>query len=73
MSGQEIHIEERPKHELTHINGIQIAAKGIDVWNPSFDVTPGKLITGIVTELGVIPKNEDGEFDVKGFLLKKQK
>ena len=72
-SGNEIHIEERPKHELTHINGIQIAAKGIDVWNPSFDITPGKLITGIITELGIIPKNLDGEFDVKGFLLKKQK
>ena len=72
-SGNEIHIEERPKHELTHINGIQIAAKGIDVWNPSFDITPGKLITGIVTELGVIPKNKMGDFDVKEFLLKKQK
>lgn len=71
-SGKEIHIEERPKQELTHINGIQIAAKGIDVWNPSFDITPGKLITGIVTELGVIPKNKDGEFDIKEYLLKKQ-
>ncbi|KAB8039790.1 S-methyl-5-thioribose-1-phosphate isomerase [Silvanigrella paludirubra] len=72
-NGSEIHIEERPKHELTHINGIQIAAKGIDVWNPSFDITPAKLITGIVTELGVIPKNLDGEFNIKEFLLKKQK
>lgn len=71
-SGKEIHIEERPKHELTHINGIQITAKGIDVWNPSFDITPGKLITGIVTELGVIPKKPNNEFDVKEFLLKKQ-
>jgi methylthioribose-1-phosphate isomerase len=26
------------------------------VWNPSFDVAPGKLITGIVTEVGCIPK-----------------
>ncbi|APJ05064.1 S-methyl-5-thioribose-1-phosphate isomerase [Silvanigrella aquatica] len=72
LSGAEIHIEERPKQELTHINGVQIAAKGIDVWNPSFDITPGILITGIVTEWGVIPKNNKGEFNVKEFLLKKQ-
>jgi hypothetical protein len=29
------------------------------VWNPSFDVAPGALIHGIVTELGVVPKQGD--------------
>ncbi|KAB8027437.1 S-methyl-5-thioribose-1-phosphate isomerase [Fluviispira multicolorata] len=72
-SGKEITIEERPKKELTHINNIQIAADGINVWNPSFDITPATLITGIVTELGVIPKNTIGEFDVSEFLEKKKK
>ena len=64
-----IHIEERPKHELTHLNGIQIAAEGIDVWNPSFDVTPAALITGIVTEVGVIEKDpQTQQFAVEKFL-----
>ena len=56
-SGKAIHIEERPTHELTHIFGQRIAAEGIGVWNPSFDVTPAELITGIITEHGVILKN----------------
>ncbi|BBH52254.1 S-methyl-5-thioribose-1-phosphate isomerase [Fluviispira sanaruensis] len=72
-SGKEIMIEERPKKELTHINNMQIAADGIDVWNPSFDVTPAFLISGIVTEIGVIFKNEIGEYDVADFLNKKKK
>jgi len=63
-SGNEIHIEERPKHEVTHLNSIQIAASGIDVWNPSFDITPASLITGIVTERGVILKNKNNEFSL---------
>ncbi|KAF9353442.1 S-methyl-5-thioribose-1-phosphate isomerase [Mortierella sp. NVP85] len=48
---------------------VAMAARGIGVWNPSFDVTPAELITGIVTEKGVALK-EDGvqEFDMKKFL-----
>lgn len=41
---------------------INIAATGIDVWNPAFDVTPAALIDGVVTECGVIEKM-DGHFD----------
>ena len=68
-NGSLIHIEERPKHELTHINGMQIAAEGIDVWNPSFDVTPAKLITGIITEVGIIEKDPHTQmFAVQKFL-----
>ncbi|MES2615058.1 MAG: S-methyl-5-thioribose-1-phosphate isomerase [Bdellovibrionota bacterium] len=63
-SGEEIHIEERPKQEVTHIQNIQIAASGIDVWNPSFDITPASLITGIITEHGVKTKNNHGEFQL---------
>ncbi|XP_067829176.1 methylthioribose-1-phosphate isomerase [Heptranchias perlo] len=52
--GEQIVIEERPGEELTDINGVRIAAPGIGVWNPAFDVTPHSLITaGIVTEFGV--------------------
>lgn len=68
-TGQEIKIEERPAHEMTHIFGQQIAANGIGVWNPSFDVTPASLISGIITERGVIyPNPSTGLFDVSGFI-----
>jgi len=53
-SGKEIPIEERKSEEVTHFAGNPIAAKGVKVYNPAFDVTPAKLITGIVTEYGVI-------------------
>lgn len=72
QSGREIHIEERPAEELTHLKGQRIAADGIQVWNPSFDVTPARLITAIVTEFGVIQKpTEHSEFDVAKFLHEK--
>ncbi|KAM9105866.1 methylthioribose-1-phosphate isomerase isoform 2-T2 [Megaptera novaeangliae] len=58
-TGREIIIEERPGQELTHVNGVRIAAPGIGVWNPAFDVTPHDLITGgIITELGVFAPEE---------------
>lgn len=53
-SGSQIVIEERPAQELTHVQGVQVAPEGIAVWNPGFDVTPAALITGIITEKGVI-------------------
>lgn len=58
-TGQQIVIEERPGQELTDVNGVRIAAPGIGVWNPAFDVTPHDLITGgIITELGVFAPKE---------------
>jgi len=53
-SGSQIVIEERPAQELTHVQSVQVAPEGIAVWNPGFDVTPAALITGIITERGVI-------------------
>ena len=53
-SGDEIEIEERSPEEVTHINGVRIAPKGIDVYNPAFDVTPHENIIGIITEKGII-------------------
>ncbi|KAJ3026179.1 UNVERIFIED_CONTAM: S-methyl-5-thioribose-1-phosphate isomerase [Siphonaria sp. JEL0065] len=48
---------------------VHIAAKGINVWNPSFDVTPAELISAIATEKGIIVKAPGAkEFDVKAFL-----
>lgn len=58
-TGRDIIIEERPGRELTDVNGVRIAAPGIEVWNPAFDVTPHNLITGgIITELGVFAPEE---------------
>ncbi|XP_042485902.1 methylthioribose-1-phosphate isomerase [Macadamia integrifolia] len=69
-SGQEIVIEERSANELLRSQGglgEQVAASGICVWNPAFDVTPASLITAIITEKGVITKTGTEFFDIKEF------
>lgn len=53
-TGEDIPIEERSKDEVTHIGGKRIATEGIEVFNPAFDVTPAKYISGIITEKGVL-------------------
>jgi methylthioribose-1-phosphate isomerase len=52
--GAAIPIEERPGSEVVTIRGVRIAPPDTEVRNPAFDVTPAELITGIVTEEGVI-------------------
>lgn len=52
--GSHIPIEERNSREVTHILGKQISPDGVDVFNPSFDVTPNKYISAIITEKGVL-------------------
>ena len=53
-TGDEIVIEERSHKEVTEINGKSICAQGVNVINPGFDVTPNELITGIITEKGIL-------------------
>jgi len=53
-TGEEIPIEERNPDEVTHCGGRRIAPEGVKVKNPAFDVTPHELVTGIITERGVI-------------------
>jgi len=53
-SGEEIPIEERDAQEVTHIGGVPIAPEGVRAYNPAFDVTPHRYITGIVTEKGIV-------------------
>jgi methylthioribose-1-phosphate isomerase len=53
-SGEHITIEERDAAEVTHIGGVGIAPEGVPVYNPAFDVTPHRYITGIVTEEGIV-------------------
>lgn len=52
-TGDLIPIEERSAEEITHIEGVQVGPDGVKVFNPGFDVTPGELISAIVTEQGV--------------------
>ena len=51
--GSHIPIEERNPKEVSHLKGTQLAADGALIWNPAFDVTPHRLITGIITERGI--------------------
>jgi methylthioribose-1-phosphate isomerase len=53
-NGNSIPIEQRDSCEITHGFGKQTAPDGIKVYNPAFDVTPSRLITGIITEKGMI-------------------
>jgi methylthioribose-1-phosphate isomerase len=53
-TGQEIPIEERPDKEMREYFGVQVAPAEVNVYNPAFDVTPAKYITGIITEKGIM-------------------
>jgi len=51
--GDLIPIEERDAREVTHVGAEQIAPDGVPVYNPAFDVTPHRYLTGIITEEGI--------------------
>jgi methylthioribose-1-phosphate isomerase len=53
-NGSQIPIEERAPHEVTGFRETRWAAAGVQVRNPSFDVTPAELVSAIITEKGVI-------------------
>ena len=55
-SGAEIPIETRSAEEVTHVNGERIAAPGVDVFNPVFDVTPAAYVDVLSTEKGAIER-----------------
>ena len=66
---RDIPIEERAGREVTHVRGrtdeghvleVQVVAPGSAVANPAFDVTPARLVTGIITERGVAPASRAG-------------
>jgi methylthioribose-1-phosphate isomerase len=65
----EIPIEERSADEVLYVRGINddnkptriaITTEGTRAANPSFDVTPAKLVTGIITEAGVVAATRKG-------------
>lgn len=53
-NGDGIPIEQRDGREITHGFGRQTAPEGVHVYNPAFDVTPARLIAGLITEKGLI-------------------
>jgi S-methyl-5-thioribose-1-phosphate isomerase len=62
-TGREIPIETRSQEEVLYQTGIDangnrlrvmVASPGSEAWNPAFDVTPAKYISGIITEKGII-------------------
>ncbi|MBN1682405.1 S-methyl-5-thioribose-1-phosphate isomerase [Candidatus Bathyarchaeota archaeon] len=64
-SGERIEIEHRSSEEITHISGVndsneytklRITAKNTKAYNPSFDITPAKYISGFITEKGLLKK-----------------
>jgi len=67
--GNAIPIEERAPEEVTTMAGrlpdgtvmeLEIAASGSAAANPAFDITPGRLITGLVTERGICDASRQG-------------
>jgi len=65
----EIPIEERAEDEVTHVQGLDPAGQIVRVRispaatparNPAFDVTPARLVTGLITERGVAPASAAG-------------
>ena len=53
-SGDDIPIEQRDSREMTHLGSTRLAPEGAEVWNPSFDVTPHRLVAAIITERGIV-------------------
>ena len=67
--GREIPIEERDEDEVIRIEGVvesgdlaevRISPPETRALNPAFDVTPGRLVAGIITEVGVFPASATG-------------
>jgi methylthioribose-1-phosphate isomerase len=65
----QIPIEERSADEVTFISGraadgrietVRLTPDGSPAANPAFDVTPGRLVTGLITERGVCPPSREG-------------
>jgi methylthioribose-1-phosphate isomerase len=53
-TGDDIPIEERPESEITYFGSRRISPEGVGAYNFAFDVTPARLISGIITEKGVL-------------------
>ncbi len=57
-SGADIPIEEREAKEVLFMGEYRIAPEGAEALNPAFDVTPASLVTGIITDRGIITPDD---------------
>ena len=57
-TGADIPIEEREPKEVLYIGEFRVAPEGAEALNPAFDVTPGTLVTGIITDRGIFAPEE---------------
>ena len=66
---EQIPIEERDPREVTHVTGcdengvmvsVRVTPEGSPALNPAFDVTPARLVTGLITERGVCAASNQG-------------
>ncbi|MFE9580760.1 S-methyl-5-thioribose-1-phosphate isomerase [Nocardia sp. NPDC006044] len=62
-TGRDIVVEERAAAEVIGFGGVATAPAGTEVFNPAFDVTPGDLVTAVVTELGVVHASAEARPD----------
>jgi len=53
-SGEMIPVEERDSTEISHFRKIRVGPPGVKVFNPAFDITPGKYVAGMITEKGIV-------------------
>ncbi len=53
-TGNDIPIEERHEDEVKGFRDFHWAPEGVQIRNPAFDVTPAELVTGLITEIGVV-------------------
>ena len=58
--GSQVPIEERSGDEVTHVRGRRVAPIGTQARNPAFDVTPARLVSGLITERGICAASEHG-------------
>ncbi|MCX8153103.1 MAG: S-methyl-5-thioribose-1-phosphate isomerase [Candidatus Bathyarchaeota archaeon] len=60
---EEVIIEERNPDEVTHFSAQLVAAKGVEVLNPAFDITPLKYVTAIIAEDGIYYQRDFAKFE----------
>lgn len=67
--GSAIPIEERAPEEVLELQAVaeegeprtvSLSVAGARAWNPAFDVTPARFVTGIITEQGKVPATAEG-------------
>ena len=61
-NSKDVTIEERRQEEVTHIGSQRIAPEGVNVLNPAFDITPLEYVTAIISEDGVLHREDFVKF-----------